>query len=237
MVYYMYITNKELYMSYQAKVLEFAKELKKQPYHSPSLSTGGNAKLVTDSIAYFSLPAGLTCPGADTCNSQAFCYAQNGNYIRMNVIKKQLNNFFASQKDSFVYLMVDRISNLSAKVKFIRIHDSGDFYSKAYIAKWAQIIEDCSMFDVKFYAYTKSYTSLDLSALWNLENMNLIQSEGSKDDSLIDYSKPHARIFPSLEELEAAGYHDSSRSDYPAALGEVKIGLVIHGAGKSRWNG
>ena len=224
-------------MSYQAKVLEFARELKKQPYHSPSLSLGGNAKLVTDSIAYFSLPAGLSCPGADTCNSQSFCYAQNGNYARMNVIKKQLNNYFASQKESFVYLMVDRISNLSGKVKFIRIHDSGDFYNKSYVAKWTEIIEECSMFDVRFYAYTKSYAALDLSCLWNLENINLIQSEGSKDDSTIDYSKPHARIFPSVEDLKVAGYEDASKSDFPAALGETKIGLVIHGARKGRWQG
>ena len=218
-------------MSHTAKVLSILKEERANLRHSPGLSIGGNVKLKRDAIANFSLPAGMTCPGAGACNN-GFCYAQTGNYMRSNVIRRQVQNFLASNAPYFVDVMVDRIFNLRG-IDTVRIHDSGDFYSAAYIEKWLHIISECK--HIKFYAYTKSYTTHDLSALWRLENFNLIQSVGSRDDSKIDYSKPHAKIFHSSDALVSAGYVDCSYSDLPAAQGEKKVGLIIHGGNKKKF--
>lgn len=215
-------------MSFQAKVIEILKQENSSARPSPELSTNGNAKLKRDAIANFSLPAGLTCPGAGACN-RGFCYAQIGNYVRTNVIRRQVENFLASKRHYFVDIMLDRIFRIKG-LEYVRIHDAGDFYSDDYISKWCEIIKEAPR--VKFYAYTKSYTHFDLVSLWSLENMNLIQSIGSKNDSLIDYSKPHARIFTSLEALNEAGYVDCSTYDLPAAQGVSKVGLVIHGQKK-----
>lgn len=215
-------------MSHQAKVIEIMNQERSLIRPSPDLSFKGNAKLKRNSIVNFSLPAGTTCPGAGSCNGN-FCYAQTGNYMRANVIRRQVQNFLASQKSYFVDVMLDRIYRLQ-NVEYIRIHDSGDFYSLKYIAKWCEIVKQAP--HIKFYAYTKSYTHFDLTPLWLLENMNLIQSVGSKNDSLIDYLKPHAKIFSSLEELNLAGYVDCSMYDLPAAQGVAKVGLLIHGQKK-----
>lgn len=220
---------------HQSKIITLYKDLKKLPYHSPSVSSGSNSKLKKDAIASFSLPAGITCPGAGQCHSEKFCYAQNGNYSRTNVLKMQISNWLSSQTDSFIPIMTDRIARLAGRINFLRIHDSGDFYSQEYVSKWVSIIENTSHFGILFYAYTKSFAFLDLNPLWNSEGMNLIQSTGSKDDHKIDYSKPHAKIFSSLDELKKSGYQDASNSDMPAATGHKLIGLVVHGQGAKSW--
>ena len=58
-----------------------------------------------------------------------------------------------SKTVAFVPLLIEAIKTL--KADFIRIHDSGDFYSPKYVEKWMQIAE--ALPGVKFYAYTKSH--------------------------------------------------------------------------------
>ena len=55
---------------------------------------------------------------------------------------------------------------------------------------------------------------------------------GGLDDSKIDYSRPHARIFATDADRIAAGYEDGNgvNGDLLAINGTVKIGLVYHGA-------
>jgi hypothetical protein len=48
-------------------------------------------------------------------------------------------------------------------------------------------------------------------------------------DGKIDPSRSHARVFSSHEDRIGSGYADGTKSDVPAALGEVRIGLVYHG--------
>ena len=62
--------------------------------------------------------------------------------------------------------------------------------------------------------------------------MDIIFSEGSKTDSLIDFDRDrHARIFKKHEDLLSAGYISSMDNDLLATkwyTDNNKIGLVFH---------
>ena len=59
--------------------------------------------------------------------------------------------------------------------------------------------------------------------------MKIIFSEGSKTDNLINVDKHrHARIFKTVEELNASGYIDASNNDLKAITDNKKVGLVYH---------
>jgi hypothetical protein len=110
----------------------------------------------------------------------------------------------------------------------VRIHDSGDFHSQAYLDAW----KDAARFfpNVTFYAYTKS---LHLDLHNNLPyNFKLVQSLGGKYDERVNLDHSHSRIFSDHDARIAAGYEDGNVDDMPAINGEIKIGLVYHGVKK-----
>lgn len=175
--------------------------------------------------AYKSASGKLTCPFADDCVK--YCYAQKGNYKRFPKIGQLMEERYQLTKQSiFVALM--NIEIKKKKVDAIRIHDSGDFYSKEYLEKWVTIAKDNPM--IKFYAYTKSiplFLGKELP-----ENMDIIFSTGSKKDNLINFeTHRHAKIFDNVEELEKAGYINASKIDFFATKfysNNKKIGLIYH---------
>ncbi len=184
-----------------------------------------NSKLKKDKIFNFDIPAyksntGLiTCPMAKDCIAN--CYARQGTY-NFPVVKAKLErNLTISLTDDFITLMDYEIKK--NKVKILRIHSSGDFYSREYIAKWMKIMELNP--EVKFYAYTKSFRWFSKLP----ENFKLIQSDGGKD--AIDMKKPHAIVV----KKKVKGYKDASESDLVAYKND-KIQLVYHGQRKPTGN-
>lgn len=165
-----------------------------------------------------------TCPFAGECAK--FCYARKGAYTWSNVKPAFVRRYKATKQDDFVAVMVAEIKR--RKVQFLRVHDSGDYYSPAYIDKWLAIA--AALPDVNFYSYTKSIP------LWKGKaipaNMDIIFSEGSTVDHLIDPDADrHSRIFDSKQQLLDAGYIDASKNDLMATRWfneSNKIGLIIH---------
>jgi hypothetical protein len=193
-----------------------------------------NAKLKKTSIENkmrvmnFSLPAYKTITGKTVCpfakDCIKYCYAQKGNYKYPSVIKGLNNRYELSKTDDFVPKMNATI--ILERPTHVRIHDSGDFYSIAYLKKWVTIANDNK--EVIFYAYTKSIKFF-INGLKLPKNLKIIFSEGSKIDNLIDVNKHrHARIFKSKELLQAAGYIDASNNDLKAITSNKKVGLVYH---------
>lgn len=190
----------------------------------------GNGKLKTDGIASFNIPPVSTCPARGAC--EKFCYATQGQQWMKSGYKRRVAGFKATLDPDFVVLMTAEL--ISERVKTLRIHDSGDFYSPEYLLKWAEIARRLPY--VQFYAYTKQVVLFKKLASVLPDNIKLIQSLDGKLDRLIDPALPHARIFASLAELHAAGYADASESDLPAATrGVTRIGLVIHGNKKKHF--
>jgi len=170
----------------------------------------------------FGIPAQDTCLWAGECKK--FCYASKGAYIWSNVKPAFQYRFEVSKTNDFIVMMKGEI--LSKKATHIRIHDSGDFYSREYLHKWFKIME--SMPSVEFYAYSKSIPLLVNERMPS--NFTLIMSEGGKADHMINHEiNRHARIFKNESELLAAGYINASHDDLIAInKSNHKIGLVIH---------
>lgn len=174
--------------------------------------------------AYKSASGKLTCPFAKDCVK--YCYAQKGAYIWGNVSPAFERRYEATKLDTFVDLMTQEIRR--KKVDFLRIHDSGDYYSPAYLQKWLQIARNNPQ--TKFYSYTKSVPLFENVEL--PENFDVIFSQGSKVDFLIEpKTMRHSKIFKSAEELTIAGYVDASKIDLYATKWynkNHKVGLIFH---------
>ena len=174
--------------------------------------------------AYKSMSGKLICPFAKDCVK--YCYAQKGAYSWSNVKPAFEKRYELTKTDNFINLMNSEIKR--KKVDFLRIHDSGDFYSKSYIQKWFQIANDNP--NVKFYAYTKSF--ILFQGLTIPDNLDIIFSEGGKHDKLINPKiDRHARIFDNKEELTKQGYIDASKNDLMATKffnTSNKVGLIFH---------
>ena len=174
--------------------------------------------------AYKSASGKLTCPMADGCIK--FCYAKKGAYIWSNVKPAFEKRYELSKTDDFVSKMYDEI--VKKKPDYVRVHDSGDYYSKKYLNKWIDI---ALLFpEVKFYSYTNMvemmlYTSLP-------SNFDIIFSDSGKQKHLINERKHrHTKIFSSVGDLLSAGYTDASSVDLMATKWfnkTNKVGLVFH---------
>lgn len=179
------------------------------------------SKLNNVRVFNFGIPAQDTCIWAGECKK--FCYASKGAYIWSNVKPAFQRRFEITKRDNFPQLMIVEI--VKKKATHIRIHDSGDFYSREYIQKWFKIMD--TMPEVTFYAYSKSLPLFEGVKL--PKNFILIKSEGGKRDDLINHKKDrHARIFKTVDELLAAGYSNASDNDLIAIGSNKNVGLVIH---------
>ena len=199
------------------------------------LLTNSNAKLKKSSkinnakIYAFDIPAyktktgKITCPFAKDCIK--FCYAQKGSYIWSPAQNKHNQNYLDTKKNNFNDTIQAEV-NKKRKITHIRVHSSGDYYSPAYLNKWVNIAKNNP--NITIYSYTKSVKMVkDLEN--KPENLEIIFSEGGKQDHLIDYENDrHAKIFNNQAELLQAGYIDASGDDLRALTPNKKVGLIFH---------
>ena len=196
----------------------------------------GNSKLKKSGIVSFNLIPIVHCPLAGAC--KAFCYATVGQQAFASGVKRRAAAFKATLAPDFVQQMHSEVQRWKKKIKAIRVHDSGDFYSMEYLQDWLEIARLNP--DVQFYAYSKSlpfiHRAYDLGLV--PPNFRLIQSVGGLADSRIRTDLPHARIFGTLDELQSAGYADASETDDVSAFSDtLYVGLVVHGARKGKFSG
>jgi hypothetical protein len=174
--------------------------------------------------AYKSASGKLTCPFADECIK--FCYAQKGAYIWSNVKPAFEKRYELTRTTEFVGKMSDEL--FKKRPDYVRIHDSGDYYSKVYLQKWIDI---ANLFpEIKFYSYTNSVAMLKEANLPS--NFDVIFSDSGKQKNLIDViNDRHTKIFSSKQALEDAGYVNASELDLYATKwfsNNNKVGLVFH---------
>jgi len=174
--------------------------------------------------AYKSASGKLTCPMADECVK--FCYAKKGAYIWSNVQPAFENRYQLSKTDDFIDAMNNEIKR--KKPDYVRVHDSGDYYSKAYLQKWIQVAIHNP--EVKFYSYTNMVDMILNTSL--PDNYDIIFSDSGKQKKLIDERKHrHTKIFSNVGNLLSAGYTDASSIDLMATKWfnkTNKVGLVFH---------
>ena len=174
--------------------------------------------------AYKSASGKLTCPMADSCVK--FCYAKKGAYIWSNVKPAFEKRYQLSKTDKFVDAMNAEIRK--KKPDYVRVHDSGDYYSRAYLKKWIDIAN--SNPNVRFYSYTNMVDMMLKTSL--PDNYDIIFSDSGKQKHLIDERKHrHTKIFSNSSDLILSGYMDASSIDLMATRWfnkTNKVGLVFH---------
>jgi hypothetical protein len=154
----------------------------------------GNAKLAGH-IATFSLPAGWTCPMAFDCLARANketgriidgphatfrCFSASTEAAFPSVRDSRWGNFDLLRSAKTTKGMRDLIlASLPTWATAVRIHVSGDFFSRAYFQAWRSVA--VARPDLLFYAYTKSAhllpTRSDLPA-----NLRITISDGTRAD-------------------------------------------------------
>jgi len=184
----------------------------------------------------FSLPSLKTCPFAGGC--KLFCFASCGTALLRQPKEQRERNLIATLSSGFVN---DAITELIAWKAYatkkglplvVRLHDSGDIYSKGYLGKLTLLMGYFP--DVLFYAYTKSHRYL-WDIRFPLENFLWVPSLGGVDDYLIfEQGSPYAKPVPESYQLQS-GEVFGSKDDLENLLniyqGKV-VCLLAHGAKK-----
>ncbi len=174
--------------------------------------------------AYKSASGKLTCPMADACVK--FCYAKKGAYIWSNVKPAFEKRYQLSKTLEFIDSMNEEIAR--KRPDYVRVHDSGDYYSRSYLAKWITIANQNP--SVRFYSYTNM---VDMMHKVNLpENYDIIFSDSGKQKHMINKEVDrHTKIFKNSNDLVRAGYTDASSVDLMATRWfskTNKVGLIFH---------
>jgi len=174
--------------------------------------------------AYKSASGKLTCPMADECVQ--FCYAKKGAYIWSNVKPAFEKRYHLSKTIEFIDAMNAEIKK--KRPDYVRVHDSGDYYSRSYLAKWITIANQNP--SVRFYSYTNM---VDMMHKANLpENYDIIFSDSGKQKHMINKEVDrHTKIFKNSNDLVRAGYADASSVDLMATKWfnkTNKVGLIFH---------
>ncbi len=215
----------------------------------------GNSKLGKH-ILIFNLPAGKTCPGALFCKAFAVvgengkrhvvdgehtefrCFAATSEAQYTNTFISRARNLKmivdAIQDGSVVDLIHNSIQeNRTKKTELVRIHESGDFFTEAYLDAWIEVAKRNP--DLKFYCYSKS---LNLFVNRELpENFYMTASYGGKYDYLIDegFFVRYSKVVMNDEQAEDLGLevdHDDTH-----CFGDKPFALLVHGNQKagSEW--
>jgi len=157
----------------------------------------GNRKL-SKNVLIWNLPRLKTCPGAGACKD--WCYEIKIERMYRNVIPYRTRNLAMSLAPQFVTKMVAYLSK--RKEPYIRVHESGDFYDQIYLDKWYAIARQLP--NKKFFAFTKSFHL----NLWMGKplNFNILQSNGSRWDNLINWNHPTNRAILKGNKLSSKEY-------------------------------
>ena len=119
------------------------------------------------------------------------------------------------------------LDTVPEKLKVLRIHDSGDFFNKAYFRAWIRVAK--SRPNTVFYAYTKSLPYwVDLMGEIP-PNLRLTASRGGRWDYLIGaHNLPEAVVVESEEQAAELGL-EVDTDDSHAYYNRGSFALVIHG--------
>lgn len=195
-----------------------------------------NSELRPDGIFNWSIPALAaklsdgsnfkTCPNAGACAN--VCYARNGTYNFSNVKARHTANleYVLNDPQGWFAQMLAEVNHPRMRGKYVRIHDSGDFFSEDYLVMWLKIARLTP--DVTFYCYTKEVSMFKKIVEFDCpKNFRYLYSLGGREDYLIDLELDrHADVFPDDAAILEAGYSNQDASDLLAiTLPSNKIGI------------
>jgi len=198
------------------------------------------------------LPAGHTCPGAKDCKSQAVvnadgkckivdgpdcifrCFAASQEALYPQTWAKRQRNLKLVKGCSTPQQVCELLCNhLPDNAGIIRLHVSGDFYSKTYLRGAMMAAQRTP--NIRWYAYTKSlhlFSGVPMQDPQNgvvFNNFILTASVGGKHDHLIEnLGLRTAEVVFSEEEAKQKGL-EIDHTDEHAAQPGGSFALLIHG--------
>lgn len=194
-------------------------------------------------IYSFDLLAGWSCPFAHDCKSwvtetgstrtihdgvgQRFrCYAASQEAVYKNTFAMRASNFINLYDAHGVSEMVHLLEEaFPTNADVIRIHTSGDFFSRDYFQAWYIVARNHP--GVRFYCYTKATPFL--IGLRLPDNFRLTVSDGgTRSDLQLDLTCPVSYVVNTPEEAKTKGLAVSD-DDYHAYEGRESFALVLHG--------
>ncbi len=205
-------------------------------YARPYRLLSSNSELAEERILNWSLPAWAgrlkdgrtynTCPNAGVCRHA--CYALSGTYLFPNVRHRHEQNlaYVLDDLDRWHDHMCWELSRRKNRHSWVRIHDTGDFFSDNYTRAWLSVIRNTPEFG--FYAYTKEVSRFRRLVEPDCPgNFLYVYSYGGREDHLINPDRDRvADVFPDLASLEQAGFHDQAESDVLAVVGPRLVGIT-----------
>lgn len=166
-----------------------------------------------------------TCPSAGICAQ--VCYARTGTYRWPAVRRKHHANLMFVLDDLAGWEQAMRAEVCAPRRRggWVRIHDSGDFFSDAYLLAWLRICRASP--GVNFYTYTKEVRRF--RALVEPDppaNLRWVYSYGGRQDHLLDPTVDRvADVFADEQAIAEAGWNSQHASDLLAVLGPPLVGI------------
>jgi hypothetical protein len=193
-------------------------------------------------VVAFDLPAGHTCPAADVCqsfsdretgkitdgeNCKFRCYAASVESAFSASRRAHWRNFDVLRKLTQAQMVELILKELPKDVKIIRIHSSGDYFSKRYFQAWVEVAKVRT--DVRFFGYTKilNYVRADKP-----DNFRLVYSFGGKMDSK-KTCEPTCYVVKDVAEAVIRGLDVSCKNnpadDFDFIMEGRTFALCLHG--------
>ena len=197
--------------------------------------------LAKNEVASFDLPAGYTCPAARACRSYANrvtgkitdgkgaefrCYAASSEAVFTSARQNRWSNFEAL-RDAGADMVALIMGALPSTLKVLRIHSSGDFFTRAYFDAWVTVARLHP--DIKFFGYTKilPYVKADKP-----DNFTLVYSFGGTMDAQVT-DEPVAYVVNTVADAVARGLpvscQDNPVDDYDYVTSGRTFALALHG--------
>ena len=160
---------------YFTEVKELLKTSKKdieeiKKYKSRTNYLKNNNSKLGKGIYSFDLPAVISCPDSDSCFKT--CYANKGSFLYKSTKVSNTYNYIIALHD-INHLKSELIREIKINdIRTIRIHSSGDFFSKEYFLLWVAIANKFKD-TLKIFTYSKA-PQIENFTLPN--NFNIISS-------------------------------------------------------------
>lgn len=199
--------------------------------------------LKNNQVVGFDLPAGYTCPAADICqsfsdresgkitdgdNCKFRCYAASIESAFTPTRRMHWHNYTQLMKLSTEQMVELILSSIPKAVKVIRIHSSGDFFTRKYFNAWVKVAEIRQ--DISFFGYTKV---LPYVKAHKSDNFHLVYSFGGKMDSKVTSNIPVAYVVNTINDAILKGIPavciDNPADDYNMIMSGKTFANILHG--------
>ena len=123
----------------------------------------------------FSLPPVKSCLNSSSCEKDCYALKAYKQYpsaaalwdFNFHLVKNNLTELYNRLDKQLAKIA-------KSKMRVVRIHQSGDFYSAEYVEVWHKLAAKYPM--ISFYGYTKVDSILDLTKFESLDNVAIVKS-------------------------------------------------------------